>query len=639
MIYVTQEFLSIHRLFALAVIPWLLYAVVIRGDFVYDDIAITVVENPALTGEVGPWEILAEWERPLREFTYMLDHAMWGYNPVGYHLQNIAWHFANGLLVYLLLGLIGFRVDHAFWAAMIFSAHPINVESVAWISGRKELLCLFFELSCAIAFIAAWHDRKAPQWGLYALSLLCLVLALLSKQVAVMTPFLAGGAYLMTRRMRLETVPWRQFLLALTPLFAIVIAFALFRYPLAERLESELSQGAFFDPGAREASYSALSAILTPFATFARSLWLSLVPLDLTIERAFEPVQSLTDWRWIPGFILFGASLATLWFGFKRYPPVAFAADWFIIAWAPVSGALPLTYLMADRYLYIPGIGFALAFAALAYDALRQLRSIHAPLIGLAILVAIFSARTIDRALDWRDELSLWSSAVEARPENPVSWSSLGNVYARTGLYAEAFDAWDRALELEPDQPQVWLNRGVANKQLGDLDAAEADYRKALELEPGYGVALFNLALLIEDRGDRETALEIMMQAADTLTGKRNAERRQGLAHYHIARLLYAKSEFHRAQAHIARAERLAPMHAPLHNLKGMMAGSGVSARSAFVRAIELDPEYAEAYFNLGVWEWQHGQRDRAEALWRSALDFNPELSDAIERVKSAEDN
>ncbi|MGC9327963.1 MAG: hypothetical protein ACP5I1_10045, partial [Candidatus Hinthialibacter sp.] len=263
--------------FWLIVIPAAVYANSLFGEFVYDDKELTIENNPALTGEAGVWDIL-QWDRPMREFTYMLDHAAWGFMPFGYHLQNVAWHIGNVLLFFALLKRLGFSPRLSFGSALLFSIHPVNTESVAWISGRKELLCLFFELSACLFFVRSLDSKKIYSL-LYAASLFCAALALLSKQVAVALPLFLGLCAWFYRRNQAEKIEWKKIALSLLFPVLIVIAFVLFRYPILEQLNFTRSEGTFYDPSARDVSYTLLSALLTPFATFLKTLWLCVWPM------------------------------------------------------------------------------------------------------------------------------------------------------------------------------------------------------------------------------------------------------------------------------------------------------------------------------------------------------------------------
>ncbi len=619
----------------LILIPLLVYANSLSGEFVYDDKEITVENNPALTGEVSIGEIL-QWDRPLREFTYMFDHAIWGWYPLGYHLQNLVWHIANVLLFYALLIRLGIASTLAFWSALIFSIHPIGCESVAWISGRKELLCLFFELCACLFFLSAYRQNRLIS-GAFLGCLASCALALLSKQVAAILPFLIAACIWFYHKKNAELFIFRKFLRFLAVPCLVTAGFVLFQFSILEQLRFTQEEGVFYDPAARDVSYTFLSAILTPFATFLRAIGLYVWPMNLSVEYSFSPVTHLFDPRWIAGlFLLFVfIGFAVKWI--NQRPAFAFGAAWFLAAWAPVSGAVPVAYLIADRYLYIPCLGFCLAATVTFHPFIKKFEN-KIPYLSLSFGIAIcllLSIRTLIRNADWRDELSLWTSAAQSQPLNPKIHAALASAYADRGETDRAFQAWNRSLELDPNQPRVWVNRGNMEKRRGNAKEAEDCYRKALELFPTYGAAHFNLALLLEQQHRLDEALLHFQRAAEHLYHRVNAEQRQGLAHYHIARLFYVRQELQTAAFHLSRAEKLAPAYAPIHLLKGLLeSGDPLIARKAFEEAIRLDPSYAEAYFNLGVLEWQSGDKTAAEKQWEKAAVLDPSLEPRIKSLK-----
>ncbi|MBD3265680.1 tetratricopeptide repeat protein, partial [bacterium] len=235
---------------------------------------------------------------------------------------------------------------------------------------------------------------------------------------------------------------------------------------------------------------------------------------------------------------------------------------------------------------------------------------------------------------DWKNEFTLWQSAVAARPENPKGYINLGNAYFDRDDIDTALKHWRKALSMQQDLPQVWVNMGNAIKRQGDFAEAETCYRKALDILPEYGLAHFNLALLLEKQGKSDPALKHMLIAAEYMYGKRNENRRKGLAHYHCARMLAARQEMAKALPHLVRAERLAPRFAPLYLLKGTLADNPQDARQAFKMAIRLDPTHGEAYFNLGVLEWRLGNTSLANQLWEKAVKFNPSIQEMVENIK-----
>ncbi len=624
----------------LMIIPVIVYAPAIPGDFVYDDVALTVVENPALTGEATWLEVL-QWDRPLREFTYALDHCLWGLNPVGYHLQNLVWHLACGFLLLHFLRFVGFSFWSSYTVVFLFLLHPINSESVAWISGRKELLCLFFEILTCYLFLLFLQQQQSQ--GAYTklfvlLSLVSAICAYLSKQVAVVLPFLLVLSAWLYRRDHLFR-DYKSMLFAWLPHLLLLFIILFSRYNLLEELNLVGVRRTFYDPAARDVSYTFLSAVLTPLAIFFRFVTLCLFPLDLTVERAFEPVQTFADPRWIGGVFTF------LVIGFvviryhKQQPFLLFGLLWFFLTWLPVSGALPVGYLLADRYLYIPCVGYSIALVSLGNWIINKWghKRSHLSLYLCVLLALFYSIRSFDRSWDWRDEITLWESAIESRPNYAKAYVALGDSYSREGMYEKAYSAWQRALELEPDLPQVWVNMANAEKRQDHFEKAEEYYKKALDLFPEYGLAHFNLALLYDRQEKFQQAIEHLHLAVKHIYGRRNENRRRGLAHYHLARIYHKMGQPSNAAMHLKRAEKLASQFAPIYVLKGFLASEGSpQARDNFAQAIRLDPTYAEAYFNLGVWEWFYGSPERAENLWEKASHLDESLQSRIHEIKEA---
>ena len=176
--------------------------------------------------------------------------------------------------------------------------------------------------------------------------------------------------YAVNRCERIETA---RLLKALIPPFLIALVFLFLSYNILSALQITGERGTFYDPGSNGVEYSLQSAILTPFATWLNSLWLCVWPMDLTIERAFPPVTSWSDPRWMAGAVLMAGVIVGAWMARKTIPAILFGAFWFFITWAPVSGAVPVGYLMADRYLYIPCVGFSIAAVSAVCGVWRRL--------------------------------------------------------------------------------------------------------------------------------------------------------------------------------------------------------------------------------------------------------------------------
>ena len=545
------------------------------------------------------------------------------------------WHIANTLLLFVFLKYLGAAEKLAFVTALIFAVHPINTESVVWVSGRKELLCLFFELLASFWFVRSLEnqDKKFPSLKYYSLCILSLVLALLSKQVAVASPLLFIASYLCYGKTHIIPWNWKGLGVALSGSVLIVLLFVLCSYDLVGRLGVMQERGTYFDPAARNVAYTFLSAVLTPFATFAESIWLYIWPVDLTVERAFVPVTSILDYRWMIGLLFAVTLLLSVVRQVLRFPLFGFGICWLVFTWGPVSGVAPVAYLLADRYLYIPGIGFYLALLSVFIGKFEKYQKTG--IVIFLLLIIFFSLRTMQRTMDWKDEFTLWNAAVAARPQNPLGYINLGNAYKEKKEYEKALDNWHQALFLKPDLPQVYLNMGNAEKEQGNKDLAEANYRLALKVLPEYGLAHYNLGLLLEEKGSVDEAIQHFEVATRFIYGKRDGAYRQGLAQYQIARIWISRGNVDKAIPHLLWAERLAPDYAPVYLLKGLASKDPESARQAFLYAKELDPKNGEAYFYLGLLEWKSGNKTGADELWKEAEQLNPALRGKIEKEKS----
>jgi len=519
------------------------YANSLNGDFVYDDVTLTVLENPFLNGLVG-WREVLTWDRPVREFTYWLDHKIWGNRPFGYHLQNLFWHVLSVFLMWRILRELGVEPWQACLAPLLFAIHPVNTEAVAWISGRKDLLCLFFELCAVWSFL---RFLRAGVWcHAYAVvAILSLFLALFSKQVAVVLPLQIGMiACVLGGR---HTLSRKRVAALLGVLLVVTLVLSVGSLRMVETAQEALQRGTYYDPSARHAELT--HPFLTGWAVWGSAVRLLLFPHPLTIERTMAPVSSWGDPRWMAGFVVFLAALALLW-RFRRHPVRTIGLAWILVAWLPTSGIIPATYLLADRYMYIPCVGFCLFLSDWLLQWLYRLEDLprKAAAIAVSLLLAGFTFATVDRNWDWNDEISLWSSAARFEPANPKVRFNLGNACSDRDFRDQAEKEWKAALDLKPDYAEVHINLGGLYHERGDPDTAESHYREALKIVPDYGIALYNLAALYKERGNLEEAIQWMSRAVEHIGGKRDAAQKAAMAWRDLAQLLLESGRYEEAR-------------------------------------------------------------------------------------------
>lgn len=484
------------------------YARLLEHDFLNLDDPWYVSLNPVVTG--FSWQHIKEVftsfyvgnYAPVQMLSYMLDYTFWGLQPGGFLLTNIVIHGANGLMAYrLFLRFHGNRLL-ALVAAEIFLLHPVQVESVAWISQRKNLLAMLF-------FLVAWecycrYREAAPDRGrrVYFLSLLSFVLSLFSKSIAVIFPLVLvmyDYCYpgLRRRAAFLDKIP---FILAAGTVAVVTM----------------YSQLPDVGEGGRVTALhggSALATLFTMMPVFCRYLGMIIWPSSLSADYNPPVYHS-------PEPVVIGALfilLAAAWGGSRLYRydrRLGFWSTFFFVALLPVSQIVPLFVLMNDRYLYFPMLSVAaLAGAAAAAVQLRWGKYpklvnliIALPLITLAVL-------TYSRAGIWRNSVTLWSDAASKVTNSSRIWGYLGNAYDAAKDRGPAIYAYKRGLELNPDNIKILYDSGSMYLLLGDSDQAYSLLKKLLDLAPQHNLGLIAFGDICLLRGDNTEAEKSYLHA------------------------------------------------------------------------------------------------------------------------------
>ncbi|MFZ2948394.1 MAG: tetratricopeptide repeat protein, partial [Desulfuromonadaceae bacterium] len=433
----------------------LVYGRVLSHDFIisWDD-GLYVVNNSAAQG-ITPDHLRQAFSRvfsgnyaPVQIISYMVDFELWGMRPVGYLLTNLLLHLGNGLLFSALIARYCRTRVAALAGAMIFLIHPVQVESVVWISQRKNLLAMTFFLAALLLYRRS-RSAERPMPG-YMASLAAFCLALLAKSVAVIFPLA-----LMLYEFCYEPKDKRPgLLLRVLPFFAVAAGVAY----LAVWSQSP-EQG-----GGRVPWWGG-----SPFATFCNMLvvvmrYLGLLFRPLELSAVYEiPVKTGVD----AAVIVAGAGVvALLALGcrlFLRHRRLFFWYALFFIGLLPVSQIVPLTTLMNDRYLYFPMLGCA-ALAAFGVDHLLSkagTRVTAAVIAGLSALCLLSGYASYSRAAVWRDDITLWTDTTRKAPANADSWYNLGRSSQVRGRLDVALDAYLRALVLHPFHPKAFDNLSV----------------------------------------------------------------------------------------------------------------------------------------------------------------------------------
>jgi protein O-mannosyl-transferase len=550
------------------------YQSVWHAGYIWDDDSY-VTRNTTLRDLHGLWRIWLEVAAtpqyyPLVHTSFWLEHHLWGLNPLGYHVVNVLLHALAAVLLWRVLVRLG--IPGAWLAAAIFALHPVEVESVAWITERKNVLSAVFYFAAALAYLRFETTRDArnasrEHWYWYLTSLALFVFALLSKTVTCSLPAaLLLVQWWKTGRLR------RQDVVPLLPFFAIGLGLGL--------LTAWLEQHQVRAEGG-EWSFTVIQRVLIA----GRALWFyaSKVfwPAKLTFIYPRWDISASSGWQWVfPSAAV--AVIVTLWWARARVgrgPLVAvlfFAGTLF-----PALGFInvfPFRYsFVADHFQYLASVGLIVLGAA----GLNRLpRFIPGMLLALLALLT-WRQVGIYRGLD-----TLWGDTLE---KNPGSWMAQNNfamVLERKGKEEEAIAHYQRALELDPNKFEIHNNLGYALLVSGRINESFPHLRKALEINPNYATTYYNLG---------------------------NALLQTGLVDEAIV--------------HLQKAVEMDPTYVPAHSDLGyalLQKGRVDESFARLQRALEIDPNYKAAHFNLANTLLQMRRVDEGLSHLQRVLTIDP---------------
>ena len=608
---------------AVSLITLAVYLWALRNDFVLwddDGYVVNKIQIRSLNIAFLKWaftDLSNGFWHPLTWISYAVDYALWGLNPLGFHLTAILLHAANTFLVVLLIkklleigrevawpapsGKEGANRIAAGAAGILFGIHPLHVESVAWIAERKDLLCAFFFLLSITTYVnyaraeGVGAVRNARPFYLnrrYLLSLLFFAAALASKTMAVSLPAVLLLLDWYPFKRILSHRDARQVLIEKIPFIGCSLLISIVSI-IAQKAVGGLS---FMD------AVPLPTRLIMAFRALVTYLWKMAAPLDLLPLYPYPGDVSLLTLKYLlPIVLVCGMTAACISVARKNQVWLA-AWLYYVITLLPVLGIVQVGYFpMADRFTYLPSLGpFLIAGLGAAWawekavtsmgQSLPAGRLIAIPAIVLCIALVYGTIRQISI---WENSVTLWNYVIAKEP---------GTL------------------------PAAYHNRGLAFKALGRLDRAMEDFSAAITLERGTAANTFNsrgLAFQEQGRFDRaiedfSTAITLDPQFADAYTNR-------GLAFKELGR-------FDRAMEDYNKAIELAPTRYIVYNNRGMVfqaMGQPGPAIEDFTRSITLNPYFAQAYTNRGLAFEQAGQVDLALNDYSMAIEVDSAFANA----------
>jgi len=613
---------------ALAAATAAAYSQVRRAGFIWDD-EMHLTQNPCIVGPLGLadiWTSRAARYFPLVLTTFWAEHAVWGLNPLPYHVFNVLMHAGCAVALWRVLRIL--RVPGALLGAALWALHPVQVESVAWITELKNTQSGLLYLLCVLFFVKSLPGDRAPGGegasGLnYAAALFFAALAMASKSSTVVLPVvLALCAWWVRGSVR------RADLARLAPVLAMSAAAG------ALSLWTQHLEGANAPEWTR--------GLGERIADSGYVFWFYLGKLAWPHPLMFIYPRWDVDWTRAASYAPTGAMLALVLFLWWRRAgplrPAFFATAYFLVALGPVLTLLDQYFwrysLVGDHFQYLASMGpLALAAALISRATKLAVRTARVLWVfASCALLAAMGALCWRQCADYRDVETLWRSTIAANPGCWMAHNNLGASYLESGRLDDAVAEFRLALGTKGGDLEAHQNLGNAFVRMGRLDEAIAHYRAALEIDPGFdkahngmGDALLRSGRLPESMAEFQEAVRINPEFAEAEDNFGNA--------------LFRAGSLEKAAEHYRRALAIDPVNVQAHsNLGTALIGEGRvdEALAEFRRALEIDPRYATAMVNIANVLLRRGKAVDAEGLYTRALAIAPDLAEAHNNLGAA---
>jgi Flp pilus assembly protein TadD len=600
----------------IVLLVFLAYLPALRGGFVWDDDAWTTGIIGLLRDTSGLHSIwfkptALQQYYPLSGTTFWLDYQLWRFWTTPYHVENVLLHTLAALLFWRLL--IRLQLPGAWLAGAIFAFHPVMVESVAWITERKNVLSLVFYLGAWLAYLryaqGVTGDQPSPRFGtagkrqvrrtvsilsratcyvslFYGLAFILFLCALLAKT----TTFSLPAAILLIGWWKRGQIRWREDVLPTLPFFALALGLCtVTAWVEKNHVGAEGSDFALTFP------QRCLVA--------GRAFWFYLGHLFWPAKLCFIYPRWQPDpgsgWQWLYPVTAIGI-LSTLWLARGRIGRGPATALFFYVGTLfPLLGfmnAYGMIYSFVwDHWVYLSALGIIALVAALVMRAAEFLRTPAVVYGFAAIMLPVLAFLTWRQAGMYTDMETLWRTTLARNPDSWMAYDNLGVAHAAEGRFDEAIEDFRKTIQIKPNHFEALEDLGNALANKGRLDEAIDNYRKAIQINPDSSEALNNLGNALADKGRLDEAIGNYYKAIQINPNSFEALENLGIA-------LADKGRFDEA----------------IQNYR---------------KAIQINPDRTESYINLGVALDRSGRTREAIAQYRELLNSNPQMAKAMNNL------
>jgi tetratricopeptide (TPR) repeat protein len=611
---------SVVLVAALLVLVVAVYAPVRHYGFVSFDDPIYVSENPQVAdGFTWPairWAFTAGhagYWIPVTWLSYMADVQVGAGTAGGHHAINVILHALNAVLLFGLLRRTTRATGPSLFVAALFAVHPLHVESVAWITERKDVLSTLFMMLAVWAYVGYVQGPSVARYALVTAAFLC---SLMAKPIVVTLPLVlllldvwplrrreaAGGGQ--------EAMQWLALAREKVPLVALALACGIITF-LAQRGGGAVAGLEKVGPLLR------ITTALQGYVTYIfKTIW----PNSLAIFYPYSPTVRLpATAAALLGLTALSVFVLRFW---RTHPFLAVGWFWYLITLMPVVGFLQAGMQgIADRFTYVPLIGL---FMMIAWGVPALFPAWRRGLAVVAVFVVLICGALARAQVEtWKDDYTVWQHALTVTPDNFLAHNSLGRLLYPQGRTGEAAWHFSEAVRLAPDFPDAHNNLAMILSAQGRLDDAIAQYREAVRLKPT-GEELTALAAALARRGDFDEALD---RAAEAVRLKPELAE----AHYNLALTLTRVGRIDEALDHYAEARRLKPGLADVHvGLAATLVQKGRPDQAIveYREALRLNGRLAEARHGLGLALMRQGNLDEAVRQLAEAVTLDTNRAD-----------
>ena len=551
---------------------------------------------------------------PVTWLSHMLDYELYGLEPFGHHLTSLLFHIINTLLLFGVL----LKMTGALWrsglVAVLFALHPLNVESVAWVSERKNVLSTFFLLLTLWAYVRYVDKKNARN---YLLVVLFLALGLMSKPMLVTLPFVLLLLDFWPLKRFGEVRPARL-IFEKVPLFILLIGSCVATF-IAQK-----SGGAIRSSEFSSLYFRIANALVSYFEYLRNMLW----PSGLSVFYP-HPGNALPIWKPLACTIVL--VVVTIWVvkEIRRAPYLAVGWFWYLGTLVPVIGIVQVgEQAMADRYTYVPLIGI---FIAIAWSLPEQIKTGKEKLLPIlsGIVISLLIALTWIQVSHWKNSITLFKHAINVTDTKYLGVATihafLGDAYHREGELDIAISEFKKSLDLDPVNLYGLNNLAATLAEQGNLKEGLSYAQKLSRLQPDYTPGLITMGNILEETGKLDQAQiyyeQVLERDSDSFENYLN-----------LANILYRKGNLEGAIPHYKKVIILNPnlleAHYNLGNIFGQL-GQPIDAKKEFEQAIRCDGKQPMPHYGLGLIQLQAGNYLKAIEAFEQALSLNPKLEQA----------